>query len=202
MLEIPPTIRLPQIDELPNNPEVFERLKEREHANIVEGYKLINNTTHDLPFSFYAEINVDNSRLWDLFKAIVGALPDEISCIYNLYDNEAIFSDYRDKKSILAQLENYKTEITQDCNLEIGLIYQTDDTLEEVFIPESKYLKVWSNNEVDFRQLMKDFNLSEISNINFIDEFPKVVEPLTTFNKNTKRTDIIIEELNDFFNKT
>ncbi len=40
MLESPPTIRLPRPDELPNNPKVFERLKGRENANIVEGYKL------------------------------------------------------------------------------------------------------------------------------------------------------------------
>ena len=57
ILEAPPTIRLPRPDELPNNPEVFERLKGRENANIIEGYTLSHNTTHDLPFKFYVEIN-------------------------------------------------------------------------------------------------------------------------------------------------
>jgi len=200
MLEAPPTIRLPRPDELPNNPEVFERLKGRENANIVQGYKLSDNTTHDLPFKFYVEINIDNSRLWDLFKALANQLPDNLSCIYNLYEEEAIFSVYKDKGTILKQLDNYKTELTQDCNLEFGLIYQVDDKLEEVFVSDSKFLKVWGNNEILFRQLMCDFKLNEILDLNFIDEFPKVVEPLTMFNEKAKRTETIIEELNDFFN--
>lgn len=200
MLEAPPTIRLPRPDELPNNPEVFERLKERENANIIEGYKFSATSTHDLPFKFYVEVNIDNSRLWDLFKALTNLLPDNLSCIYNLYEEEAIFSAYIDKNLLLNQLDNYKTELTQDCNLEFGLIYQSDDKLEEVFVSDSKYLKVWGNNEIDFRQLMNDFKLNEISDLNFIDEFPKVVEPLTMFNEKAKRTETIIEELNDFFN--
>ncbi|ADZ11484.1 hypothetical protein CG08_2091 [Riemerella anatipestifer] len=200
MLETPPTVRLPRPDELPNNPEVFERLKELENANIVEGYKLSINTAHDLPFKFYVEINIDNSRLWDLFKALTNQLPDNLSCIYNLYGEEAIFSVYKDKNIILKQLECYKTELTQDCNLEFGLIYQADDKLEEVFVSDSKFLKVWGNNEISFRQLMNDFRLNEISDLNFIDEFPKVVESLTMFNKKAKRTEAIIEELDEFFN--
>jgi hypothetical protein len=48
---------------------------------------------------------------------------------------------------------------------------------------------------------MNDYNLNEISDLNFIDEFPKVVEPLTIFNEKAKETTIIIDELNDFFNQ-
>lgn len=200
MLELPPTIRLPRPDELPDNPEVFQRLKERENANIVEGYILSDNTTHDLPFTFYAEINIDNSRLWDLFKALANILPDNLSCIYNWYEEEPIFSIYKDKNILLNQLDIYKTELTQDCNLELGLIYHTDDKLEEVFIADSKFLKVWGNNKIAFRQLMNDFRLNEVSGLNFVDEFPKIVEPLAMFNEKAKSTETIIQELNDFFN--
>jgi hypothetical protein len=116
-----------------------------------------------------------------------------------LYEEEAIFSDYQDKHIILTRLESYKTELTQDCNLEFGLIYHAADKLEEVFVAESKFLKVWGNNEIAFRQLMNDFRLGEIEALNFIDEFPKVVESLTMLNKNVKGTETIIEELNNFF---
>lgn len=200
MLETPPTIRVPQLDELPNRPDVLERLKARERANIVEGYNLTENSTHNLPFKFYAEINIDNSRLWDLFKALAHQMPSILSCIYNLYEEEAIFGEYKDKETILTKLENYRTELTQDCHLEFGLIFQSDDKLEEIFVAESKFLKVWSNNEIQFRQLMNDFCLKEISNLNFVDEFPKVVEPLTMFNEKAKSTEMIMEEFNDFFN--
>jgi hypothetical protein len=178
---------------------VFERLKKRENANIVEGFKLKYNTTHDLPFKFYAEINIDNSRLWNLFKALTNLLPDYLSCIYNLYEEEAIFGVYKDKEVTLKHLEKYQAELTQDCNLEFGLIYQTEDKLEEVFVSDSKFLKIWCNNEIAFQQLMADFKLPEITDLNFIDEFPKVVEPLIRFNKKARRPETIIKELNDFF---
>lgn len=198
MLEAPPTIRPPRPDELPNNPEVFERLKKRENTNFVEGFKLNYNATQELPFKFYAEINIDNSRLWQLFTTLVNLLPDRLSCIYNLYEEKPIYSIYTDKKSILRQLANYRTELTQDCFLEFGLISQTHERLEEVFVPESKYIKCWGNNEVSFRQLMNDFRLEEIPDMNFFDEFPKVVEPLTMFNVNVKSPEIVIEELKSF----
>ena len=199
MLEAPPTIRLPRPEEIPSHPEVLEQLKAREHANIVEGYTLANNTTHDLPFTFYAEINIENSRLWAIFKALANQLPAEVSCIYNLYEEDAIVSAYKGKNLILAQLEQYETELTQDCFLEFGLIYHSQDALGEVFVADSKFLKVWGSDETAFRQLMDGFGLSEIEDLNFIDEFPKVVEPLTMFNDKVKSTETVIAELNEFF---
>ena len=43
MLETSPSIRIPRTDEIPNNSGVSERLKERENANIVEGFVLNKN---------------------------------------------------------------------------------------------------------------------------------------------------------------
>lgn len=200
MLEAPPTIRLPRPEEIPDNPEALERLKRREHANIVEGYKFSHNTTNALPFKFYAAVNIDNSQLWNLFKALAHLLPDNLSCHYHAYEQEVIFSDYKEKDSILRHLDHYKTELTQDCNLALGLNYQTDDKLEEVFIADCKFISVWGNDEIRFRQLMYAFSLNENSDLNFINEFPTVVEPLALFNANAKKTETIMEELNDFFN--
>ena len=199
MLETPPTIRRPRLDELPNTLELFERLKRLDDANIVEGFTMKYNSTHDLPFKFYAEINIDNSRLWNLFIMLVNPLPDKLSCVYNLYEEEPIYGSYWKKNLTLKFLENYKTELTQDCNLEFGIVYQDKTKLEEVFISDSKYLMVWGNDEILFKQIMVDFYLKEISNLNFIDEFPKVIEPLTQFNKSVKSTETVIEELNNYF---
>ena len=199
MLELPPNLRFPRPEELPNIKEVFERMKVLENTNFVEGYKLIKNTTHDLFFKFYAEINIDNSRLWDLFNALANQLPDNISCIYNLHNEEAIFSVYKERNIILEQLENYKIELIQDCNLEFGLIYQREGQLEEILVSNFKYLKVWGNNHLAFNILMKDFKLNEMINLNFIDEFPRVIEPLTRFNEKAKMSETIIEEFNNLF---
>ena len=46
---------------------------------------------------------------------------------------------------------------------------------------------------------MKDFKLNEMINLNFIDEFPRVIEPLTRFNEKAKMSETIIEEFNNLF---
>jgi hypothetical protein len=199
MLETSPAIRIPRIDEIPNNPETLALLKKREKANIVEGFVIHQNDSVNLPFKFYAEINVDNSRLWNLFKKITNEMPENISCIYNLYDSEPTYSDYIDKKIILKEFDKFEIELTKDCNIEFGLISQTEDELEEIFISDCKYIKFWGTNEVSFRKIMKGFYLNEVSNLNFIDEFPKVVEPLTMFIDNVRNTISVYESLNDFF---
>ena len=126
-------------------------------------------------------------------------MPDNISCIYNLHNEEAIFSVYKERNIILEQLENYKIELIQDCNLEFGLIYQREGQLEEILVSNFKYLKVWGNNQLAFNILMKDFKLNEMINLNFIDEFPRVIEPLTRFNEKAKMSETIIEEFNNLF---
>jgi hypothetical protein len=197
MLQAPPTIRLPRPDELPNNPEVFERLKGRENAKIVEGFVFKHNTSHDLLFKFYAEININNFRLWSLFKTLSTHLPNEVSCIYNLYDEKPIYSPYLKKTIVLQLLDNYELEFTQDCNLEMGIMFQSEEKLIEVFISDSKFIKYWGSNENDFRLVMHDFGLNEIPDMNFIDQFPKVVEPLTMINNNAKETEMVINKLRE-----
>lgn len=175
MLETLPAIRLPLPEEFPGNQLLIRELEKGENAHIVEGYVLHYNTTQDLPFTFYAEININNSRFWKLFTSLANLLPDEVSCIYNLYGQEPNYSPYLNKNEILNFLEKFTLELTQDCNLEFGLIFQTGDELEEIFAAETKYIKVWGSKEILFRQLMQAFNLEEIPGLNFIDEFPKAV---------------------------
>ena len=199
MLELPPTIRQPLPNELPNNDEVKELMKKRSVANIVEGYKIIPNTTHPEPFTFYAEININNSRLWDLFIALSKILPDHIGTIYNLYEEKPFYGPYYPKQEIINLFTQYKLELTQDGFLEFGIIFNTKDKLEEIFIPEAKYIKFWGVNEASFRQTMNNFNLNEIRDINFIDQFPKVIESLSMKNNNAKQPEKVIEELNTRF---
>lgn len=175
MLETLPAIRLPLPEEFPGNQLLIRELEKGENAHIVEGYVLHYNTTQDLPFTFYAEININNSRFWKLFTSLANLLPDEVSCIYNLYGQGPNYSPYLNKNEILNFLEKFTLELTQDCNLEFGLIFQTGDELEEIFAAETKYIKVWGSKEILFRQLMQAFNLEEIPGLNFIDEFPKAV---------------------------
>lgn len=74
-----------------------------------------------------------------------------------------------------------------------GLIYHDDESLIEIFVDESKYLKYWGVNEACFRRIMNDFNLKEIENLEFIDEYPKVREILTRFEKDAVDSKTLIE---------
>jgi hypothetical protein len=203
MLELPVTMRVPNKDELPLNDDVLQKLEKRKHANITEGYTFkYNDQSEDyLPFSFYAEININNSRLWDLFSALANSMPNRVNCIYNFYGEETIVGEYMEKTDIFQQLEKYKPELTQDCNLEFGLLFHVEYVLEEISVSETKYIRFWGSHEIAFRDIMTEFGLSEIPDLEFADGYPTVIEPLSKFQENVKPSREVIEELNKFFVK-
>lgn len=203
MLELPVTMRVPNKDEIPRNDDFLKKLKERENANITEGYTLkYNDASEDyLPFSFYAEININNSSLWELFTALAESMPNRLNCIYNYYGEETIIGEYMEKTDIFRQLEKYRSELTQDCNLEFGLLFHVEYVLEEVFVSETKYIKFWGSHEIAFREIMEEFGLKEIPDLNFADEYPSVIEPLSNFVDHVTPPRDVIEELNRSFTK-
>jgi hypothetical protein len=205
MIELPPTLRAPRIDEVPKNSPAQEQLKQREKANIVQGYKLLQNNESEeqqkMPFNFYAEVNIDNSKLWELLISLSKELPDVASLIFGYEGEEPSYGDYLDKNELLIDLVEFKKEIVQDTFIDIGLIYSDEERLIEIYIPESKYVKFWGVDEESFRQIMYDFNLREIDNIEFVDEYPKVREPLTLFDKKAIPTDELIERLTEKYIK-
>ena len=76
-----------------------------------------------------------------------------------------------------------------------GLIYHDNENLTEIYVDESKYLKYWGNNEEKFRNIMNQFNLSEIENLEFIDEYPKVRENINLHFENITETGELVETL-------
>lgn len=198
-LEIPKTLRIPRLDEVPKTGDLLDAITRSQLAKITEGFVFHVNTRNDLPFKFYAEININNSRLWDLFKKLALHLPEEISLIFNYADNEAIFGKYQDKYAVINKLSYYTTELMQDCFLEFGVIHQTDSFLEEVFVDCTKYIKYWGMDETWFRTIMNEFYISEIPDLNFMDEFPKVREVLCLHFDNILDTEKLIEKLETEF---
>ena len=100
-LQLPPTIRTARPDEVPGESAILDRILKRETANIIEGYVFHYNETHDLPFKFFAEINVDNRTLWDLFQTLLLQLPEEVCLVYNHKDDEPAYSGYAEKYEVL-----------------------------------------------------------------------------------------------------
>jgi hypothetical protein len=187
-LELPKTLRLIEVHEAPNDPKVQERIKLSKTANIVEGYTIHKSKENtEFPFAFFAEVNVNNSRLWNVFLRLSDELPEEVSLIFNVSDGEVNYGTYTSKIDTLNFLKHYQTELVADTLLEIGMLFQTDDILVEVFIADCKYIKFWGMDETSFINIMKAFQLNEIKDLNFIDEFPKVRQGLYTLEPHVKQ---------------
>lgn len=91
MLELPITIRIPKPEELGYNRETIDELKKLKNAKIIEGYTL-KYPPEITNFKFFAEININNSNLWNLLFVLIDLLPERISLIYGIYGKEARIS--------------------------------------------------------------------------------------------------------------
>lgn len=197
---MPVTIRVPLASEMAHREDIEEILYKRQQARIEEGFVYTSNETQQLPFTFYAAINVNNSRLWEVFTGLVDLFPEEeLSCVYGLQEEETITTGYYAKKYVMQVLEQYKTELSQDASLEFGLLLHTKERLVELFITESKYIKFWGSDKEAFVQKMLEFNLPQAPGLAFIDEFPKVTSPLRQFVRTAKHPESVIHGLDKAF---
>lgn len=198
-LELPITIRTARTDELPTTQDNIDWIEESKTSKIVEGYIVHENETNELPFTFFAEINVDNSKLWEVFKALLISFEEEISFIFGHIDNEPYYSKYGDKFEILNQIEKFQTELTQDGFLEFGIIYHDENKLKEVFVKKSKYIQFWGIDRKEFLTIMNRFSICEVEDMKFIDEFPLVTEALRIHKENVFETSEVINQLAETF---
>lgn len=199
MLELPITVRIPSDEEIDYRPDIDEILFKRRKAKIVEGYTLTLNENPRLPYRFQATVNIGNSRLWDLFQALAATLPDKVSCVYGLYEEDHVTTTLLQKQFVLNELEKYRDELTQECQLEAGLLFQTKDILIELGISESKYIRYWGAELERFKLLMKSFRLPFVEGLEFIDEYPKIVTPLRELVRTAKAPETVIYYLDQAF---
>ena len=63
-LELPRAIKFAEPREVPKNEDTLKRIEERKRTEFTEGYVLIDiDASHNQSFTFYSEININNSRL-------------------------------------------------------------------------------------------------------------------------------------------
>ncbi len=198
-LQLPTTIRTARVDELPSTEDNMEWIEESKTAKIIEGFIIKPNETRELPFDFFCEINVDNSKLWMLFKDLLVTFPEEISFIFGHIDSEPNYSKYDSKYKILNEIEKFETELTQDGFLEWGIIYHDETILKEVFIKKPKYIQFWGVDKVEFQKIMKKHSIEEINDLKFIDEYPLVTESLSLHNSKTIETSELINHFENIF---
>ncbi|HEX5027018.1 MAG TPA: hypothetical protein VFV68_17175 [Agriterribacter sp.] len=199
MLQLPVTIRVPLPGEMPDRDDLEALLWKRQKARIEPGYKITLNSITQLRYTFQAEINIDNPKLWDLVLALSVLLPEEIYCEYGLHQEEVVTTAYMPKTKLLAELSKYKQELTQDGFLQFTLLSNTKTELLEIAVTESKYIRFSGSNKENFIQCMQSFDLPEIADLAFIDEYPSITEPLKKFVPTARRPEDVVWSLNRFF---
>lgn len=198
-LQLSKTIRFPNEDELPeNNESVLKRWEESKLANIVEGYTLTFKNTDDpensaLGFMFYAEITIDNPKLWNLMLGLSKTLPNEVAFLFGHIDSDLNYGNYEDKDHVLDFISQYQYELTEDPFINFGLIYNDEETLMEIFVDESKYIKYWGVDDEWFTTIMVEFGLREVKGLEFVDEYPNVRESLSALNEKALDSKELIE---------
>ena len=199
-LQLPPTIRTPRSDEVPQHQDILDNIQRRQTANIVEGFTLRENSSHEQPFTFFCEINIDNSNLWHLFKTFLLQFPDDVYFVYGHKDDDTPNSSpYKDKFEILNILSPYEVELTQDGLLKFGVAFHSSDHFEEVFITPAKYIQYWGVNPEPFAKIMRAFSLTQIDELNFIDEYPLLTESLRIHNDKIVETDDLLNYFDSIF---
>lgn len=198
-LQLAKTIRTARIDELPASIDNLKLIEESKKAKIVEGFILKPNTTEELPFDFFCEINIDNSKLWKLFKDFLITFPKEISFIYGHIDSEPNYSKYVDKFEVLNDIEKFEIELSQDGFLEWGIIYHDENILKEIFIKKTKYIQFWGVDKDEFLKIMEKNSIKEIKDMKFIDEYPLVTEALRLHHSETVETSELIAHFENIF---
>lgn len=107
-LKLASTVSTPELSYFQEGSSVAESIKRRWNAIIVEGYTITSNVPKEEKYRFFAEINIDNDRLWTVFKALIVNFPEEVALIYHHIDEEANYGEYVGKYELLNELEKYK----------------------------------------------------------------------------------------------
>lgn len=199
MIELPQTIRPARFDEIEAGSATDNRLQQLATANIVEGYSLMDNNETDkdkrLPFEFYAEINVNNSRLWKVIMALSDELPDVASIVFGYPGATPFYGNYVYKSDLLEEIKIYQREFSKDPFIEWGILISDKNQLIEIYIPDAKFIKFWGVDKDSFQKVMTRLDLFETKNIEYIDEYPIIREPLSKFDILAKPPKKIVEML-------
>lgn len=195
-LQFPPTLRPATTEEIPNKPSFAEKLQEMQAAQLVPGYK-INWADDDplgeaMPFTFRAEINVDNDRLWEVIEALTGTMPEMVAFFFALENMEMTQGNYVDKEALMEDLLPYRMEICQDTFIECGFLYHTPEEMIDLYISRSKHLVYRGSEPQDLRAIMEQVGIPEVKDLAFIDSYPRIRRPLTALNPEAVESDQLL----------
>lgn len=201
-LKLPQTLRPVTAEDrdVLSDEDIMLQINEAENNKIVEGYRLFTDIDSKHVFKFYAEVNIDNDRLWSLFKALMIAMPEDLKLIIGHKDDdndELHHGEYCDKYTLHNKLEPYSKELTQDGFLKFGVGYNSEDYSEEVFVTCAKYIQYWGMNRERFQNIMHKYSLYEVKDMELIDSYPMVTTVLQLFDDKVLETYEVLAKLKE-----
>lgn len=172
MLELPHGVRLAKLEEIPG-PEADRSLAwdSVKRANLQPGYTVVR--ADDLKFSYYAEVNVDASKLWPTFRDLCTAGFGPTSTLVASEEEaspEVVVAC--DTNLLLSVLDQHEYQLSHDGFLQFGLI-GAGSNLTEVFVTPTKHLQVWMTKIEPFRSVMQKYELAQREQLEFLDQYPR-----------------------------
>ncbi len=170
-LIFPKGVRFPRKNELPpGNEEGLERIS---RANIVTGY--IRDDEGGAGFKSYFEANVHAPNVFEVFRELAESLlPDIAAPILGLEDEDPVFGPYTTRDEALTVFQPHIDALQNDGFLEFGIIFASDDKIEEIYVKASKYLQIWTNQPEIVSAVLIRNSIPRSRTLEFIDEYPMV----------------------------
>lgn len=177
MYKLPIGIRIPNKDEYPKGAEPELINNRRNSANIVSGFIIMEILGQR--YTHFAEVNVNADILWNVFCELTSKLFDDLAYgIIGFKGEKPTLSNFTGLEVLMAIFEQYKFELTNDGYLEFGIAHCNENTLNEIFISSFKFMRIWTNKKELLIDTLSQFGITQIDNLQFIDEFPIVSEAL------------------------
>ena len=177
MLVFPEGVKLATSTDLPFAPNLPELLARVSSAKIEPGY--IVRHVNDRLFQYYVEVNVNAPQLWSLFRSLCDViLPEETQPIVGDINGEITHGKYTSTVKLLELFEIFQFYLAHDCYLQFGLGKSSSAETCEIFVTATKHFQIWTNKIDGLEDVMRDYGLCRVDNLQFIDEFPRITLPL------------------------
>jgi hypothetical protein len=174
-LRFPRGVRFARPEDVPRSArDAVER-----SANVQISAGFVAKTCENAGYSSYLEANIHADQVWAVFEALAESLlPEIVAPLVAWKDAEPIFGPHTNKSAVLAVLRPHKDSLQHDGYIEFGLMSQTDQHTEEIFVKAAKHMQVWTNRSDIAESTFVAMGVPRVDRLRFIDEFPRVTERL------------------------
>lgn len=169
-------VRFPRPEEIPADRQA-QAAALLANARLTTGYAVRPNPSQAGQAFFQANVHAD--QVWTVFRALAAALiPETAAPIIGLKDKPPALGHYTSRDAALAAFGPYAEPLQHDGLLEFGLVFQQQETTRQVFVRSPKYVQVWTDRPEMARAVFELYGIPEVPGLRFIDQFPRMTEPL------------------------